>query len=141
MTTTVVATVGQKSNLPKQPKPHDRRLIHQAWCAERAAARGARAAGDPTGEWRHLERAHILSQSLPAAHVRTHVTMLGYGIRERNPAEITGQLVRLIVAGPGSVFRRYPLGNTGGANVNAVAPMAIPADLQALIDGTVTAWT
>jgi len=124
-------------NLPKQPKPQDRRLIRQAWCAERAGARQARAAGDPAGEWHYLERAHILSQPLPGAHVRTHVTMLRYGIRQRDRREITGQLVRLVVAGPGSILRRYPLGNTGGANVNAVAPMAIPTDLQAVVRGTI----
>jgi hypothetical protein len=28
------------------------------------------------------------------------------------------------------------LGNTGGANVNAVTPMPIPADLQAALGGT-----
>jgi hypothetical protein len=126
-------------NLPKQPRPHDKQPIRQAWADERSAARQTRAAGDTTAEWRHLERAHILSQPLPAAHVRTHVTMLGYGIRHRDRREITGQLIRLLVAGPGSAVGRYPLGNTGGANVNAVTPMAIPADLQAVLHGAVTA--
>ena len=31
---------------------------------------------------------------------------------------------------------RYPLGNTGGANVSAVQPMDIPADLRAILRGS-----
>jgi len=126
-------------NLPKQPKPRNKQTIRKAWVDEYTAARRARAAGDTTGEWHHLERAHILSQPLPVTHVRTHVSMLGAGIRRRDRGEILGQLVRLVVAGPGSVVGRYPLGNTGGADVKAVAPMPIPADLQAVFDRTVTA--
>ena len=62
--------------------------------------------------------------------------MLGYGIRHRDRHEITGQLLRLLVAGPGSALGRYPLGNTGGADVSAVTPMPIPSGLQAVLDGT-----
>ena len=62
---------------------------------------------------------------------------LGAGLRRRDRREVVGQLVRLLVAGPGSAVGRYPLGNTGGANVSAVTPMPIPADLQAVLDGTV----
>ena len=58
-------------NLPKQPKPVDRPAISHAWADARTAARRARAAGDTAGEWHHLERAQILSQPLPVAHVRT----------------------------------------------------------------------
>jgi anti-sigma factor RsiW len=42
-------------------------------------------------------------------------------------------LARLLVAGPGSALGRYPVGNTGDANVSAVAAMPIPADLQAVL--------
>jgi hypothetical protein len=59
--------------------------------------------------------------------------MLGYAIRHRDRRELTGQLTRLLVAGPGSVLRRYPVGNTGGANVSAVTPMPIPTGLQAVV--------
>ena len=124
-------------NLPKQPRPTNKQAIRQAWASEHTAAHQARTAGDAAGEWSHLERAHILSQPLAVAHVRTHLAMLGYGIRHRDRHEIAGQLLRLLVAGPGSALRRYPLGNTGGADVSAVTPMPIPADLQALLAGTV----
>jgi hypothetical protein len=123
-------------SLPKQPRPTNKQTIRQAWASEQAAAHQARTAGDPAREWNHLERAHILSQPLAVAHIRTHLAMLGYGIRHRDRHEIAGQLRRLLVAGPGSALRHYPLGNTGGADVNAVTPMSIPADLQAVLGGT-----
>jgi hypothetical protein len=69
-------------------------------------------------------------------HVRTHVAMFGAAIRKREPREIFGQAMRLIVAGPGSLTGRYPVGNTGGADVSAFTPMPIPDDLQAILDGT-----
>jgi hypothetical protein len=62
--------------------------------------------------------------------------MLGYGIRHRSRREIVGQVARLLVAGPGSATGRYPLGNTGGADISAVKPMPISADLQAILDGS-----
>jgi hypothetical protein len=120
-------------NLPRQPKPRTPAVIRQAWADEHAAARRARTDRDQLRERHHLERAHILSQPLAIPHVRTHLAMLGFGIRNRDRREITGQLARLLVAGPGSMMRRYPLGNTGGANVSAVEPMAIPGDLRAVL--------
>ena len=77
----------------------------------------------------------MLSQPMAVAHVRTHVAMLGYGVRRRDRHEIIGQLVRLVVAAPGTWTGRYPVGNTGGANVNALQPMPIPDDLQAVLNG------
>jgi hypothetical protein len=122
--------------LPKQPKPTNKPAIGRAWAEAHTAARQSRAAGDRTGEWHHLERAHILSQPLAVTHIRTHLAMLMYGIRGRDRHEIAGQLVRLLVAGPGSALGRYPVGNTGGANVSAVTPMPIPSGLRAVLDGT-----
>ena len=37
------------------------------------------------------------------------------------------------MAGPGSATGRYPLGNTGRANVSATKPMPIPDDLAELL--------
>ena len=108
--------------------------LHDAWAAERGAARAARDRGDRTTEWRHLERAHILSQPMASPHVRTHLAMLGYGIRGRDRREIVGQLLRLMVAAPGTWADRYPVGNTGGANVSAVLPMPIPGDLRIILE-------
>jgi hypothetical protein len=76
---------------------------------------------------------------MAVAHVRTHVAMFGYGLRHRDGREIVGQLVRLVVAAPGTWTGRYPVGNTGGANVSALKPMPIPDDLQAVLNGPVIA--
>jgi hypothetical protein len=106
-----------------------RRALSAAWCIERAAARSARHAGNGSAEWLHLERAHILSQPRAGLHLRTHVAMLSAGIRHRDRREIVGQLLRLVVAAPGSLTGRYPVGNTGGADVGALTSMPVPADL------------
>jgi hypothetical protein len=120
-------------NLPKQPRPRDPHALRTAWTAECSTARNARGAGEHTVEWVHLQRAHILSQALVIAHMRTHLAMLSYGWRHRDRHEVIGQLGRLVVAGPGSAMRRYPLGNTGGADVRAVVPMPVPSDLTAVL--------
>jgi hypothetical protein len=65
---------------------------------------------------------------------RTHGVMLASALRRRDRREVLGQLVRLAVAGPGSWTGRYPVGNTGGANVSALQPMPIPDDLRAILD-------
>jgi Protein of unknown function (DUF3703) len=108
------------------------RLI-TAWNQERLAAAEAIRRNDPTQAWAHLERAHILSQPMAGRHVRTHVAMLRFAVRTFRPHEVAGQLFRTLVAAPGSWTGRYPLGNTGGANVSAFAPMDIPHDLQPLL--------
>lgn len=113
-----------------------RRGLKVAWSDETAAARAARNRGDVTAEWTHLERAHILSQPLAAAHVRTHLAMLGYAVRRRDRHEIVGQVLRAILAAPGSWTGRYPVGNTGGANVSAFRPMPVPDDLRPLLEPT-----
>src|SRR3954471_23526797 len=101
-----------------------------AWRVECSAAQAAQKSDDPETEWRHLERAHILSQPMAWNHVRTHAAMLHYAFRRHDAHELVGQLVRLVVAGPGTLTGRYPIGNTGGANVSATASMPIPDDLR-----------
>ena len=111
--------------------------LAERWATERTEARAAKRRGDVDDEWRHLERAHVLSQPMAGRHVRTHVAMLGYGLRRRDRREIIGQLVRLVVAAPGTWTGRYPVGNTGGANVSALTPMSPPDDLQEVLNGAV----
>jgi hypothetical protein len=107
--------------------------LRRAWLEERAAAVTARRGGDQPGEWHHLERAHILSQPMAVPHLRTHVAMLAAGLRRHDRREVVGQLLRLVVAGPGSLSGRYPVGNTGGADVSALQPMPIPEDLRSVL--------
>jgi hypothetical protein len=110
-----------------------RSTIRLACAAERDRARTARARGDSTEEWRHLERAHILSQPLAWPHLVTHAAMLAAAWRRRDRRELAGQLLRLLLAVPGSISGRYPAGNTGGADVSAFQPMPIPDDLRSLL--------
>ncbi|MGZ8374633.1 MAG: DUF3703 domain-containing protein, partial [Nitrospira sp.] len=81
----------------------------------------------------HLERAHILGQSFPIEHARSHWWMLKIGWRQRDFMEIVGQIPRIL---GGLLFSRIwvPIGNTGGARVPPFQPMPIPQDLQALLD-------
>jgi hypothetical protein len=113
-----------------------RSALRAAWSDERAAARAARHRGDVAGEWRHLERAHILSQPMAGAHVRTHLAMLAHACRRRDRHEVVGQMLRVVVAGPGSWTGRYPVGNTGGADVSAFRPMPVPDDLRAVLESS-----
>ena len=111
----------------------DHQALRATWAAERIAARDARRGGDERAEWHHLERAHILSQPLAVPHVRTHLAMLAAAMRRHDRTEALGQVVRVVVAAPGSWTGRYPTGNTGGADVSALRPMPVPDDLRRLL--------
>jgi Protein of unknown function (DUF3703) len=102
----------------------------EAFDAEMAAARTP---GPTAPRWRAVERAHILSQPWPWPHTRTHGVMFGLAFRDRDVREMLGQLVRLVVAGPGSAAGSYPDGNTGRTRVGLTNPMPIPDDLAALL--------
>lgn len=110
-----------------------RAALRDAWHAEHGAARAARRVGDAAGEWHHLERAHILSQPMAGPHLRTHAVMFTAAVRRRDRRETLGQVLRLLLAVPGSLSGRYPVGNTGGADVSAFLPMAVPEDLRPLL--------
>jgi len=112
----------------------NRQRLVDAWADERLAARQAIRLNDPSQAWNHLERAHILSQPMAGRHFRTHLAMLRFAVRMLRPHEVAGQLFRTLVAAPGSWSGRYPVGNTGGADVSAFAPMHIPEDLRPLLE-------
>jgi Protein of unknown function (DUF3703) len=59
--------------------------------------------------------------------------MFGAAFHSRDGHEIVGQVLRLLLAVPGSLSGRYPVGNTGGADVSAFQPMAVPEDLRPLL--------
>ena len=109
--------------------------LRVAFERELQIAREQERAGALKPAWRHLERAHVLSQAHAGPHVRVHGRMLGYGLRRLDLREVLGQVARVLVAAPGSWLGRAPLGNTGGADVGILTPMPIPDDLQALLDG------
>jgi hypothetical protein len=106
-----------------------------AFVSEMAAARSAEATGDIALAKRHLERAHILGQRWYVAHIKTHFHMLRLALKQSDAKEARGQLTRLIGAAPFHLAGWVPVGNTGGADVSPVLPMAIPADLQSHLEG------
>lgn len=59
--------------------------------------------------------------------------MLAQAWRTRDAAEVAGQVFRLALVPLGHLTRRLPLGNPGRSTVNAFAPMAVAAEVQALI--------
>jgi len=81
----------------------------------------------------HLERAHVLSQRNAWPHTLSHWWMLKVGIRTLDSREIIGQVIRIAVAGIGSLLGKAPVGNTGGANVGIMTPMKIPGDLEGIL--------
>lgn len=88
--------------------------VRDAYATERSMAAEAI---DPVDRWRHLERAHVLSQPSVVKHVSSHVAMLRQAISERDRTEIVSQPVRIALAGPASGLGRIPVGNTGRAHV------------------------
>lgn len=109
--------------------------------AELDAAAARERAGDPAAAFEHLERAHVLGQASTVEHVRVHIRMLLWGLRQRRPAEIRGQILRIIGAAALTPFGLIPRGNTGGANISPFRPVAIPPDLARLIAVTARSTT
>jgi hypothetical protein len=93
----------------------------------------ARAASNPSVRWIHLERAHIVSQPHAWLHTHNHVAMFALAVRQRDRREALGQVVRIIVAAPGSLTGRFPDGNTGRVAAGLMTPMPLPADLAAAL--------
>lgn len=92
--------------------------------AELAAARTI---DDP---WRSLERAHLISQPWAWPHTRVHFAMLRVALAQRDRRETLGQLIRLAVAGPGSLAGKYPAGNTGRTTMRLTETAALPPDVR-----------
>ncbi|UGT62538.1 DUF3703 domain-containing protein [Nocardia asteroides] len=109
--------------------PHISAAARARYDEEMAAAR----TGATAVRWAHLERAHILSQPDAWLHTRNHAAMLTLALRGRDRREALGQVVRIIVAAPGSLTGRYPEGNTGRARVGLLTPMPVPDDLAAAL--------
>jgi hypothetical protein len=60
--------------------------------------------------------------------------MLKFGIRIKSGKEILRQIPRLLVGGLKSFVGVIPVSNTGGADVPPLMSMAIPEDLQAILN-------
>lgn len=91
------------------------------------------AQGRPQVSWRLLEEAHIVAQPMPAYHMYVHWRMLVLSFETRDRKEFFGQVIRFILAAPGSILRKFPIGNTGRSNVDMFTPMPIPQRIAAKI--------
>lgn len=108
--------------------------IRRSVQAELDAAASAEAQGHLSTAFRHLERAHVIGQPSTVEHVRVHWRMFRFALRNRRPGEAYGQAWRLAAATVFTPVGLVPTGNTGGADVSGIRRMAIPKDLQAVID-------
>ena len=110
------------------------RVTPDVQLARRTVDRDAVDQGTVDRAWGLLEEAHVLSQPWAWPHIKVHAAMLRLGWRTRDRREVAGQLVRIVVAGPGSLTGRYPEGNTGRADVPATRPMPVADELRGLLD-------
>lgn len=83
--------------------------------------------------WTHLERAHILGQFDWKAHFHVHVLMFFLALKTHNWSESFGQIPRILLAIPGSLTGKAPLGNVGTSRVGIFTPMTIPSDLEKIL--------
>ena len=100
---------------------------------ELGEARVQRNKGQVDIEFEHLENAHVLGQESSFHHVKVHLLMLLWGVRNRSLKEIMGQIFRIIGAATKTVFGLVPQGNTGGSNVSPFKTMPISKDYLQII--------
>lgn len=108
--------------------------VREHFNLELSLARLAEKSSDFKTAWKHLARAHIIGQYFAGPHLLTHVLMFRLGCKTHNLSEILGQIPRLILAAPGSWFKKAPKGNTGLSNVGIFQPLEIPDDLKQLLN-------
>lgn len=101
---------------------------------EMTVYREARALDEIELAWRHLERTHLVSQPYLRPHLASHRAMLGFALDQPDWREVSGQIVRLMLAPLGALTGRIPTGNIGRSNVSAFKPMPIDDELLAKIE-------
>lgn len=102
--------------------------------AELELAAKANKAGNAELEFQHFENAHVLGQESTYWHVKVHVLMLLWAIRNLKYKELFGQLFRIVGAATKTFFGLVPQGNTGGANISPFKIMPIKPEHQNIID-------
>lgn len=110
------------------------RHIRPAVDAQLRAAQAAQSAGQARLAFEHLERAHVLGQASTVLHVRAHLHMLRWALRQRAPGEVAGQLVRIVGAATKTALGWVPTGNTGGSNISPFRPLPVKPELAAEIE-------
>ncbi|AMJ97336.1 hypothetical protein AVL55_03660 [Alteromonas macleodii] len=100
---------------------------------ELALARSEQNFGNKAEAFAHLENAHVLGQASTRLHVKVHVHMLLWAVKQGNIGEFFGQIFRIAGAATKTAFGLVPHGNTGGANVSPFKAMPIKPNLDTII--------
>jgi hypothetical protein len=101
---------------------------------EIALANALIARGELEAGLAHLQRAHVIGQTLVVPHARSHWLMLKMEVRRGRAVAAFGQGVRLVLGVLGNAVGVVPVGNTGGSDVSMFKRMPIAPELQKLID-------
>lgn len=103
---------------------------------ERELAEAARSmeAGNPKEAFQRLENAHVIGQASTFHHVKVHVAMLKWAIRQKDLSEFLGQILRIGGAATKTAIGLVPTGNTGGSNVSPFKPMPLKPEHQRIIE-------
>ena len=67
-----------------------------------------------------------------AAHQSPWV-MSRQALGDHGGGEAIGQVIRIVVAGPGSLVGKYPVGNTARTTVTLTEVAEVPADLYSIL--------
>lgn len=94
----------------------------------------ARKQGHKSSEFKSLENAHVIGQESTYWHVKVHVLMFFWSVRNRQFKEMIGQIFRIVGAATKTAFGFVPKGNTGGSNVSPFKVMPIRPEHQTIID-------
>lgn len=94
----------------------------------------ARKSGNIFSEFQHLENAHVIGQESTYWHVKVHVLMFLWAVRNAQLKELLGQSFRIAGAATKTAFGLVPQGNTGGANVSPFKVMPIKTEHQVIIN-------
>ena len=100
---------------------------------ELALARNEQNYGNKAEAFAHLENAHVLGQASTRLHVKVHVQMLLWAVKQGKIGEVFGQLFRIAGAATKTAFGLVPTGNTGGTNVSPFKAMPIKPNLNTII--------
>ena len=100
---------------------------------ELALARNDRNYGNKAEAFAHLENAHVLGQASTRLHVKVHVQMLLWAVKQGKIGEVFGQLFRIAGAATKTAFGLVPTGNTGGSNVSPFKVMPIKPELDRIL--------
>ncbi len=110
-------------------------VLQEHFKTELEKAKTAIVAQDFETAWIALQRAHILGQRDAIAHTIAHWNMLKLAWRQRDFREVMGQLMPVLLAVPLTLLYGQVRSLRGGkANVNDLEQMAIPEDIQQILN-------